>query len=107
MVSGKAGCVGGENVDHAVTGGMPCAMPTRRSLGDIYRDQRHLDATVTSRKRAGVFATLSVPIIVLTLTAAPSVVKITAWVIYGVVGVWAGVTSGRMAKREAQGKDGM
>ena len=81
-------------------------MPTRRSLGEIYRDQRHLDKTVPSRKRAAVFTSLSVPIIGLSVAHVPLPVKISAWVLYLLIGVWVAVTSGRMAKAEGQPPDG-
>ena len=76
-------------------------MAGRRSLGEIYRGQRQLDRTVPSRTRAGVFSSLSMALIALTvLHSVPLVVKVAAWLVYAIVGVWVAVTSGRMARVE-------
>ncbi len=73
----------------------------RRAFGEIYEEQRRPDKTVPSRRRAGVFSGLSVPLIIVwVLHGVLLRVKIVATVIYVAVGIWAGVTSGRMAKAE-------
>jgi len=58
------------------------------------------DKTVPSRRRAGVSG-LSVPLIIVwVLHRVPLLVKVVATVVYVAVGIWAGVTSGRMAEGE-------
>jgi len=79
-------------------------MAERRSLRNIYTQQRHLDRTVPSRRRVGIFTGLAAPLIVLlALHAVPLAVKIGAVVMYVAIGLWAGITSGRMARAEKQG----
>jgi len=73
----------------------------RRAFGEIYKEQRRQDKTVPSRRRARVFSGLSVPLIIVrVLHRVPLLVKIVATLVYVAVGIWAGVTSGRMAKAE-------
>lgn len=76
-------------------------MAARRSVMDIYREQRQLDKTRPSRKRVAVFSSLSVPLIVLTVVhSVPLAVKVAGWVVYALVGFWAALTSSRLARTE-------
>ena len=88
-------------------------MAERRSLNSIYREAASTGNSGISMGRcphvdaSGSLPALGAPLIVLlALHAGPVAFKIPAGALYVSVGLWAGVTSGRMAKAESNGSVG-